>query len=244
MTAPLMSFRNTHCARRSAVSACVQVVLLLGVLTIVAPDALAAGNDGAATSAYIRADYRLVRAGVSRIHAVEATLHGVLDRVRAECPMAAAGSPQDSESTELSNEVIGNMVVAVVAQDRPAGHAFVTAAGGLSRRNRALTRTIHSYVSKVAMLVALTPPNVCADLHSWTASGFRALPASTRSFAPRFMSAWVGLGELPSALDAYETPGDRQLANRTSDLEARFSDLEAREVETYGRIMNALALLP
>lgn len=39
-------------------------------------------------------------------------------------------------------------------------------------------------------------------------------------------------------------PEDRQLARRTSRLEERFSELEAREVETWGQIMDTLALWP
>lgn len=67
--------------------------------------------------------------------------------------MAAAGSPQDAESTQLSNEVIGAMVTAVVALDRPAGRAFVSAAGRLYWSDRQLTHTIHLYVGSVSTLL-------------------------------------------------------------------------------------------
>jgi hypothetical protein len=69
--------------------------------------ALAAPSDIAATRAYVQANYRLVQAAVSKIGPIEATLRGVLSKVRRECPMAAAGSPQDPNSEQLSNEVIG-----------------------------------------------------------------------------------------------------------------------------------------
>ena len=64
------------------------------------------------------------------------------------------------------------------------------------------------------------------------------------AFAPRFMEAWVAPGELPPALARYESAEDRQLANRTKHMEERFSELEAKEVETWGSIMNALDLWP
>lgn len=233
-------------AGRSPTGACLAVLLaslLLGV-ALLPTSALAAPTDGAATKAYIQANYRLVQVAVSRIHPIEAALHNVLSDVRGECPMAAAGSPQDADSEQLSNEVIGALVIAAVALDRTAGRQFASAARGLTWSNPALTRTIHAYVGKVTTLIGLAPPTLCSDVKSWAASAFIALPASTISFAPRFMSAWVAPGDLPAALAPYETPEDRQLARRTRRLEERFSELEAREVETWGQIMDTLALWP
>jgi hypothetical protein len=233
-------------AGRLVMCICIAVLLLSTMTGVaVAPaSAIAGQGDLAATQAYIQANYRLVQAAASRIHRIEAALHRVLAQVRSECPMAAANSPQDPESTQLSNEVIGAMVTAAVALDRPAGREFVSAAGRLTWSNGTLTRTVHAYVGKVRTLVALAQPRLCGDVESWAASGFRTLPASTISFAPRFMFAWVAPGELPAALAPYETPEDRRIVHRTSHLEEQFTELEAREVETWGQIMNALDLWP
>jgi hypothetical protein len=231
---------------RSPISRRSGLALLIAVsaLTLAPASALAAQGDAAATRAYIQADYRLVRTGVSGIPRIEATLRKVLAGVRAECPMVAAGSPQNPQSTELSDEVIGAMVLSVVALDRPAGRAFVNAAGHLAWSDPTLTRTIQSYVGKVKVLVAMPQPKLCSDVKSWAATGFTTLPTSTLAFSPRFMSAWVALGELPAALARYETPEDRAQFARTHRLEEQFTDLEAREVETYSQIMNALGLSP
>ena len=226
-------------ARFTAVLVSLAIAVTAGPAT-----ALAGSGDTAATKAYIQANYRLVQAAASRTHRIEAALHGVLTDVRRECPMAAAGSPQDADSEQLSNEVIGALVTAAIAVDRAAGRQFASAAWHLTWSNPALTRTVHAYVGKVTTLIALAPPNLCTDVKSWAASGFLELPVSTISFAPRFMSAWVAPGELPDTLAPYETPGDRQLARRTNRLEEDFSELEAREVETWGQIMNTLALWP
>jgi hypothetical protein len=224
--------------------------LALALLASIAAAASAPANapagqgDAAATRAYIEANYRLVQAAASRIHPIEAALHGVLAQVRRECPMAAAHSPQDAQSTQLSNEVIGAMVTAVVRLDLPAGRDFVSVAGRLTWSSPSVTRTVHAYVGKVRTLVALAPPRLCSDVQSWASSGFRALPASTITFAPRFMSAWVAAGELPAALASYETADERALLRRSNRLETELTDLEAREVETWGHIMDALALWP
>jgi hypothetical protein len=216
---------------------------LIGLALTVAA-APAAGSDAGATHAYLQADYQLVRAGTTKIPRVEATLKGVLGRVRRECPGAAAGSPQNPQSTELSNEVIGSMVTAVVHLDLPAGRAFVRAVRPLRWTNGALTRQIQTYAGHVNTLVGMAEPHLCADVRAWASSGFAALAPSTLAFAPRFMDAWVALGELPPALRRYEAAADRGLAATTERLEATFTDVEARNVSTWGAIMSALGLWP
>ena len=209
------------------------VLALLGAiitLTLFPTAAHAAAGDAPATRIYIEANYRLVQAAVSRIHPIEAALHGVLTRVRNECPNAAGGSPQDPESTQLSNEVIGALVTAAVALDRPAGSRFVREAGRLSWSDPALTRSVRA---------AQAP----------RASGPGQLMASRLCRRAPWRSTTLhgslgGSGELPPALARYENQEDRQLANRTRRSEERFSELEAREVETWGSIMSALDLWP
>ncbi len=218
----------------------------LAVMAFVPADALAGGGDVAATREYIQANYRLVQATASKIGPIEATLRGVRSQIRRECPMAAAGSPQDPDSEQLSNEVIGAMVTSAVhLVEVPASRAFVRIAERLTWSDRALTSAVHAYVSKAKGLVTLAQPKLCSDVESWAASGFRALPTSTAVFAPRFMSLWIAPGELPAALARYETPAERPLLRRTHQLESEFTEMEARAgVETWGEIMDGLGLLP
>ena len=160
--------------------------------------------------------------------------------------MAAAGSPQDPDSEQLSNEVIGAMVTAAVhLVEVPASLRFVRLAGQLTWSDGAITSAVHAYVSKAKALVVLEQPKLCSDIESWAASGFRTLPASTVSFAPRFMSIWIAPGELPAALARYETAAERPLLRRTHQLEQKFAEMEARAgVETWAEIMNTLGLEP
>jgi hypothetical protein len=220
---------------------------LLATLAAVAldpPSALAGPADAAATRTYIRANYRLMQAAASRIAPIEATLRGVLAQVRRECPMAAANSPQDTDSEQLSNEVIGDMVLTAGRLILPAARKFGNAVGHLTWSNPELTRTIHAYVNKGRRLLALGPPRLCSDIESWAASGFRTLPASTIAFDAAFMPNWVAPGELPAALGPYESAAERPLLLATKHLEEEFTDLEAREVETWSEIMNTLVLQP
>jgi hypothetical protein len=201
-------------------------------------------DQTAASHAYLEADYRLVRSGTSMLPRIERAVHGVLGQVSRECPGAGTGSPQNAQSTQMSNEVIGAMVLAVVALDKPAGRRFLAETRGLKWPDRALTRTVRAYSSNLAALLATPAPNLCSDVRAWGAGGFTALPATTLQFAPRFMTNWVSLGDLPGALSRYAAPSDRALIARTQHLESMITDLEAREVETWGEIMNTLELWP
>lgn len=151
---------------------------------------------------------------------------------------------QDPQSTELSNELIGALVTAVVHTDLPVGRAYVREVAPLRWSDRRLTAQIQIYAEHVRTLVGLAEPHVCADVRAWAASGFQTLPATTVAFAPKFMAAWVALGELPGALAASTTPAERGLVAKIERMEATFTDLEAREVSTWGAAMTALELWP
>ncbi|HXR29380.1 MAG TPA: hypothetical protein VN772_07350 [Solirubrobacteraceae bacterium] len=206
--------------------------------------AQAFASDAASTQSYVQANYRLVQTAASRISVGEAAINNVLRHVRSECPLAAAGSPQDPESTQLSNELIGTMVTSAVHTDLPSIREYLRVAGRLRWSSRGLTSAVQGYVSKLRTMSSLAVPDICADVRSWEASGFKTLPASTVAFDQRFMPAWVALGELPGSLGRYESGEGRSLARRCSQREGELTEFEAREVETWGHIMNALELSP
>jgi hypothetical protein len=220
------------------------VLLACSIALGAAPTALGAGGDASATIRYLQADYDLVHSGTSKIPRVEAALRGVLSRTKRECPAAAANSPQNSQSTELSDEVIGALVTAVVHLDLPAGRAFVRRVSQLRWSSQRLTAQVQSYVRDVKALIALPEPHLCADLRAWAAGGFATLPPTTAVFAPRFIASWVRLGDLPSALVRSAPSSQRGLIRTIGQMEWKFTDLESREVDTWAAIMNAVGLSP
>jgi hypothetical protein len=222
-----------------------QLLLAMSVGVAICPASAAANAaDLAATQTYVQANYTLVRYFASHIPAARAELSSVLAGVRRECPAAAAGSPEDVDSEQLSNEVIGAMVTTVVQHNLAPIRTAIRATSHLRWSDGALTKAIHAYVAKGKALSSLAVPRLCADVKAWVASDFETLPASTASFAPRFMSVWVAPGYLPAALSPYESGETRTLAHRTAQLEEKWTEFEAFEVETWGKIMNALMLQP
>jgi hypothetical protein len=216
-------------------------VLLLGV---VQTPALASPADASTTHAYIQANYALVQYGAARLGTAQRLIDGVLHKTKSLCPKAAFNSPQNPESTQLSNEVIGAMVLAAIHAAAPEINTYLRVAERSHWGNRALTRKIHAYASKLKTISRLAPPNLCGDVKAWAASGFHTLPASTVRFGQRFMPNWVALGEVPALLKRYASPDERVLLKRTNTLELRITDFEARAVETWGKIMETLVLYP
>lgn len=206
--------------------------------------ALGASGNVAATQAYVQANYAALSVAVSHLKTSEAGPAHVLAKVQGECPGVGAQSPQDDESTQMSNEVIGAMVVSAVAPDVQAIKTFAHAAAGLSWSSSGLTRSIRAYASKWNTLASLAEPSLCADVRAWGADGYHSLPATTAAFVAKFIPAWVGAGYLPAQLSRYETSATRALAKRSNRLEQQVTELEAREVEHYNEIMNALAIWP
>ena len=219
-------------------------VLLAVAVAIPAAARGASGGDAGATRAYIRANYALVSAGHANTARTEAAVKAVLGKVRRECPSAALGSPQDEDSTELSNELVGTMVLAGGGPDRAAVATYLRAVRGLHWHSGSVNRAVGDYLKSLRTLYNLSAPDLCGDIKGWGASDFKTLPAATAPFVRAFIPNWVSLGVLPSGLARYETPELRAIAKRSGQFEAQLLEMEARLVETWGEIMNELHLNP
>jgi hypothetical protein len=218
--------------------------LTVTVLAMLPASAPAAPADVASTGTFVQADYTLLRNARLHLRAAEAAPRAVLAQVRRECPHAAAGSPQNGDSTQLSNEVIGAMVLSAYHLDLPALHSFIAVAGRLRWSNPRLTRTVHGYVADLKALAKLAPPHLCADVGAWVASGYRTLPPATVAFDRVFMPAWVGIGLHPAGLGAFAGAQQRSLLKRSDALIVQLADGEARAVESWGDIVDELGVLP
>jgi hypothetical protein len=227
--------------RPRATIAAIAGVALLAILPASAP---AASVDAASTHTFVRAYYTLVRAARAHLRAAEAVPRALLAEVRRECPHAAAGSPQNRDSTQLSNEVIGAMVLTAYHLDLQAVNSFVAVAGHLRWSDPRLTRTVHNNVADLRVLAKLAPPHLCADVEAWVASGFRTLPATTVAFDRVFMPAWVGIPRPPAGLGAFTDAHQRSLIKRSDALTVQLTEGEARAVKTWGHIVDELGVQP
>jgi hypothetical protein len=221
----------------------VAALAMLGVLACWPAAALASSN-AASAQVYVQADYALVRVARSHLAISDRAPAEVLARVEHECPGAGAGSPQNAESTDISNEVVGTIALAAAQPDVSAATAFLHATAKLSWSDAALTKTARKYAVNLKTELGLTAPNVCTEVKAWAASGFHALPAPTVAFAGKFVQAWEGMGLLPAGLARYESGPAKTLARRAAVIEQELAEGEARGVEDWGKIMDTLELWP
>jgi hypothetical protein len=225
---------------------CLLPLLTTTAILAAAPTAaLARSGDVAATRTYVQADYTLVHTARVNLATSEAALQRLRHQIAADCPGAAAGSPQDTNSEQLSNELVGAMTVAAIGPDVRAVAAFAGTVAHLHWSNGALTRTVHSYAARLHALSVLAAPDVCADVQAWVASRYQTLPASTMSFDSRYYKVEVAVGEVPARLLApSEQPVERPVLAHAERIEGQLSEAEANAVYTWGHIMESLALNP
>ena len=205
----------------------------------------AAKADIAATRAYVAADYALVHTARVNLKTGEAALESLRQTISAECPKAAAASPENTAAEHLSNEVVGAMGVAFVRSDIPAVDAFAAAVTPLHWSDAKLTRKAVVYADKLKAVAALQEPDVCGDVRAWAASGYKTLQPATTQFDREYSANDVGIGEVPARLLApYENARERSQLALTKQSENELVEAEARAVEPWSKILDALDLQP
>lgn len=219
-------------------------LLLLAVIALPS-QASAAGRDVAVTASYLRANYALVSIAHTKRRPAEAALASLLARVRSECPRLVVGSPQNEASEKLTAELIASMHLVALKTMASAIGSYSRSIAQLHWSNPSLTRTVHTYARELVAQSRLAVPDICAELSAWKASGYTALPAATLPFNKSFYAVFVGVGELPQKqLAPFVSGSQRSMITRTIKLEEDVVEFEAAEVETWGKIMDAVGLNP
>jgi hypothetical protein len=214
-------------------------------LTLAPPAALANAGDEAATQALARATNTLVRAASPDVSKGLAAAERYGSRIASQCPRVAAGSPENHQSEQLDDELIGAMTIAGYSTAAAPIATFAHAVRSLHWSDAKLTRTVKTFAAKLQKLSTLALPNVCGDIQAWAASGFATLPASTVKFVPHYLAVTPEAEEVPlmiHLLMPYASPSDFPILRRVERLEARLGEAEAAAVESYSRVIIALEL--
>ncbi len=223
----------------------VLAILSLCVVCAAAPPVAGAASNAATTQTYLNANLALLRTSERLANVSEAAWKRILAQVRRECPAVATESPQNYDSEQLSNELVGDLIVSGTAPIKGPIARFARAVSGLRWSSARLTKTIHAYAIALTKEAAMPPPNLCGDVRAWVTGRYQTLPPSTVAFNASYKAVNVPVGELPEALLApYEQPGQRGLLRTTRALEQAQADFEARAPAYYGEIMNELVLQP
>lgn len=163
-----------------------KVLLSVLVLGLAAPGAANAANSNASsTHAVILAGSTFVRESEGRMGAMRKAVEARKRALLHQCPDAAADSPQNEESYQLSYEAAGALWAAGYGADAGPIAKFINATRGARWTNAKLNDAFKRLVDGLHGLSTLALPHVCKDIASWKASGFATVPAVTKSFDVR-----------------------------------------------------------
>jgi hypothetical protein len=220
-------------------------LLVVFASTITAASARASAGDLAATQALARAADALVRAASPDVHRGLTAAQSYAHRLASQCPNAAAGSPQNHESQQLDDELIGAMTTVGYRVAAGPSATFARRVRGLHWSNRRLTRAVHTFATKLVGLTHLATPDVCGDIRAWAASGYQTVPASTAAFVSHYLAITPEAEEVPLIIQLatpYSRPSEIAVERRVEHLETRLGEAEAAAVESYSRTIMALEL--
>jgi hypothetical protein len=163
---------------------------------------------------------------------MEASLHRLDRKFAAECPDVGAGSPQSEAEQNLSYEVAGALWATAYHADSKFAQAFIRAVSPLRWSSPAIDRSAHKFIRGLREMTSLQVPNLCADVRSWTASGYQTIPSSTLRFDRHVEAIEVEVPS-PRILSTYVQPADRGLFAKVEHLLTRFEELEFSTGQRY-----------
>lgn len=218
------------------------IVTAVFAIGLMPTGAAAAPRDVASTHAYLVAGYAALHAVVGKWSTVEADIHKLNLRFRAECPNVGAGSPQSEEEQKLSYEVAGALWATGYHTDAKIVRAFVKAVKPLRWSNPAINRSAHKFITGLQEMSALSVPDLCGDVRAWSAGGFKAVSSSTEQY-DRHVEA-IEVKEIPRRLlRRYVQPADKGLLARDERLFTRFAELEFKTgQDSWNLLLETLAL--
>lgn len=219
---------------------------LVGLALVATPSsALAKPADVATTRALARATDALVRAASPDVPRGLAAVKRYSVQTAAQCPGVALESPQNHDSEQLANELVGALTIVGYRTAAAPIATFAHAVAGLSWSNHRLTRAVRTLAHKLRGISTMALPDVCGDIRAWVASHYATLPANTVQFDQRYSAVELEAEEAPTIISLatpYASPADFPVLRHVERLEAKLAEAEAHAVEYYVHLMNALDL--
>jgi hypothetical protein len=228
----------------------VLVTALVAGCSLVQPlaaDATSAA-DRAVTHTFLQATYTFDLDLVRNTAKTSAALESAAGAIAAECPKVLAGAPggptnlaateginqlaprargeadrHQRQYQELTSELEGTLHSAGFQIDSRALATFTATVTPLRWSNPAIARAVQFELSLVHTILAPgAAPAICADMHSWVASGYRTVSAATKAFQAQQESLLASPPPLETSsealLEPYEGPRERAILKRREAL--------------------------
>jgi hypothetical protein len=187
-------------------------------------------GDATATRDYLQADLALTRAEVAGLPAAIGAVEALRGRLAAECPGVLAHEPASAPGEKPSGSVTaieeeGEAAVFGAAEQTESTHrrGFARAVSRLRWGNSALTRLVRSSAAAGLAQTTIPPPDLCADLRAWVASGFERVSVATEAYVHRESTLTRETSGAASAvthkLAGYENRSDKKIARQIASLE-------------------------
>jgi hypothetical protein len=219
---------------------------LIGLALAATPSsALAKPGDVATTRALARATDALVRAASPDVPKGLAAVKRYTVQLAAQCPGVALESPQNHDSEQLDNELVGALTIVGYRTAAAPIATFAHAVAGLSWSNHRLTRAVRTFARKLRGVSTMAVPDVCGDIQAWVSSHYATLPASTIQFDQRYSAVELEAEETPTIISLatpYASPADFPVLRHVERLEAKLAEAEAHAVEYYVHLVDTLHL--
>ncbi len=203
------------------------------------------GADVATTTALARATNTLIRAATPLVPRGLSDVERYAAQLATQCPHAAAGSPQNQQSEQLDNELIGTLTTVGYHVAATPIAVFARTVKSLHWSNPRLTREVHKLASRLAQLSTLPVPNFCGDLQTWAASHYQTVPATTLAFEHHYFAVTPEAEEVPTIVNLatpYATTADFAVLRRVERFEVKLGEAEAAAVESYSHLLITLEL--
>lgn len=222
---------------------CLGVFVAVLTFALVPVNTLAAsGEDASSTHTTLVAASSTLQQVVNTWPTMEASLHKLNLKFASECPHVGAGSPQSESEQKLSYEVAGALWATAYHADAKIAQKFIAVVSPLRWSNPSITRRAHKFITGLREMIALKVPDLCGDVRSWTASGYKTIPASTLQFDQHVEAIEVEVPS-PHILSAYVPAADRSLFAKVEHLITRFDELEFTTGQRYwDTLLETLAL--
>jgi hypothetical protein len=227
-------------------------------------------QDRAATLALLEARYTYEQSLLASAPASRAAAEGLASRLGGECPGVLAGAPHETLSTLLESpphsesppqsprqmgesnrerrqlsDLQGELGLALeqslIEGDRQAALNYARAVSSLRWSNNSLTALERTGAATLEWRLQSAPPDGCADMKAWVASGHRTLSPATKTLIReretvgrpllRVLREHVASLSGTDPLLSYEGSREKALAEKIKQLEReRESSLESLQV--------------
>lgn len=185
----------------------------------------AAASNVSATHAYIQANYAVAKAGVARIGTVQTKVQALNANLAQECPGAGRGAPELEVTQPVSGEVVAALWSIAYGTNAGPIATFAAKVKPLRWSSSRITRIVSRYARSLHELSTLPMPNLCEDVRSFAASGFRTPPAGAVALVDHAES--LELEPVPAHLLApFERGSDASVLAKTMRFETKLEEQE------------------